>query len=67
PFSGSPGVLRLFNAQLAGQIAWLIPAALIALIVLLILRFPRALTVLLTAWTLTFAAMFSVVAGMHQF
>ncbi|WP_022878017.1 glycosyltransferase family 39 protein [Microbacterium sp. B19] len=67
PFSGSPGVLRLFNAQLAGQIAWLIPAALIALIVLWILRFPRALTVLLTVWTLTFAAMFSVVAGMHQF
>jgi 4-amino-4-deoxy-L-arabinose transferase-like glycosyltransferase len=67
PFSGSPGVLRLFNAQLAGQIAWLIPAALIALIVLWILRFPRPLTILLTVWTLTFAAMFSAVAGMHQF
>ncbi|MFS0793569.1 ArnT family glycosyltransferase [Microbacterium sp. 1P10AE] len=67
PFSGSPGVLRLFNAQLAGQIAWLIPAALIALVVLWILRFPRPLTVLLTVWTLTFGAMFSTVAGMHQF
>lgn len=67
PFSGDPGVLRLFNAQLAGQIAWLIPAAVVALIVLWVLRFPRPLTVLLTVWTLTFAAMFSVVAGMHQF
>jgi 4-amino-4-deoxy-L-arabinose transferase-like glycosyltransferase len=67
PFSGGPGILRLFNAQLAGQIAWLIPAALVALIVLWLLRFPRPLTVLLTVWTLTFGAMFSTVAGMHQF
>ncbi|MFV9425201.1 glycosyltransferase family 39 protein [Microbacterium sp. S1037] len=67
PFSGDPGILRLFNAQLAGQIAWLIPAALIGIVVLWILRFPRPLTVLLTVWTLTFAAMFSTVAGMHQF
>ncbi|MDQ1077291.1 MULTISPECIES: glycosyltransferase family 39 protein [Microbacterium] len=67
PFSGDPGILRLFNAQLAGQIAWLIPAALIGIVVLWILRFPRPLTVLLTIWTLTFAAMFSTVAGMHQF
>ncbi len=67
PFSGEPGVLRLFNAQLAGQIAWLVPAAVVALIVLWVLRFPRPLTVLLTVWTATFAAMFSAVAGMHQF
>jgi len=67
PFSGDPGILRLFNAQLAGQIAWLIPAALLGIVVLWILRFPRPLTVLLTVWTVTFAAMFSTVAGMHQF
>jgi len=67
PFSGDPGVLRLFNAQLAGQIAWLVPAAVVGLIVLWLLRFPRAVTVLLTVWLLTFAAMFSTVAGMHQF
>lgn len=67
PFSGEPGVLRLFNAQLAGQIAWLVPAAVVALVVLWVLRFPRPLTVLLTVWTATFAAMFSAVAGMHQF
>ncbi|MFF7681239.1 ArnT family glycosyltransferase [Microbacterium sp. NPDC007973] len=67
PFSGDPGVLRLFNAQLAGQVAWLIPAAVVALIVLWMMRFPRPLTVLLTVWTATFVAMFSTVAGMHQF
>lgn len=67
PFSGEPGVLRLFNAQLAGQVAWLIPAAVVGLVVLWVLRFARPLTVLLTVWLATFAAMFSVVAGMHQF
>ncbi|WP_298875409.1 glycosyltransferase family 39 protein [uncultured Microbacterium sp.] len=67
PFSGDPGVLRLFNAQLAGQIAWLIPAAVVAIAMLWMLRFPRPLTVLLTVWTATFVAMFSAVAGMHQF
>jgi 4-amino-4-deoxy-L-arabinose transferase-like glycosyltransferase len=30
--SGSPGVLRLFNAGLAGQISWLLPFALIGLL-----------------------------------
>jgi 4-amino-4-deoxy-L-arabinose transferase-like glycosyltransferase len=67
PFSGEPGVLRLFNAQLAGQVTWLIPAAVLALVVLWVLRFPRPLAVLLTVWLATFAAMFSTVAGMHQF
>ncbi|OZD55813.1 4-amino-4-deoxy-L-arabinose transferase [Rhodococcus sp. 06-1477-1B] len=67
PFSGDPGVLRLFNAQLAGQIAWLIPAAILGLVVLWLLRFPRPLAVLLTVWLVTYAAMFSTVAGMHQF
>ncbi|HLQ48638.1 MAG TPA: glycosyltransferase family 39 protein, partial [Candidatus Dormibacteraeota bacterium] len=27
-FSGTPGLLRLFNAQLGGQVAWLLPLAL---------------------------------------
>ncbi|WP_285137916.1 glycosyltransferase family 39 protein [Microbacterium sp. lyk4-40-TSB-66] len=67
PFSGDPGVLRLFNIQLAGQVAWLLPAAVLALVVLWVLRFPRPLAVLLTVWFATFAAMFSAVSGMHQF
>ncbi|MFJ6652158.1 ArnT family glycosyltransferase [Microbacterium sp. NPDC091313] len=67
PFSGSPGLTRLFNEQLAGQIAWLLPAALLAIVVLWVARAPRAVTVLLAVWLVTFAAMFSVVDGMHQF
>ena len=67
PFSGSPSVVRLFNEQLAGQIAWLIPTAVLALVFLFVLKFNRALTVLLGVWFVTFAAMFSAVAGMHQF
>ncbi|MEN2740684.1 glycosyltransferase family 39 protein [Microbacterium sp. X-17] len=67
PFSGSPGVFRLFNTELAGQIAWLVPATLVAIVVLAVLRFRRTITVLLGVWFLTFAAMFSVVGGMHQF
>src|SRR5438874_194608 len=31
-FSGSAGVLRLFNSELGGQISWLLPAATIALV-----------------------------------
>ncbi len=67
PFSGSPSAFRLFNEQLAGQIAWLIPTAILAIVVLFVLTFNRAITVLLGVWFLTFAMMFSVVAGMHQF
>ncbi len=71
PFAGDPGVLRLFNAQLAGQTAWFLPAALAAVAILIALRrsFWQQLpvTVFLSAWTATMVAMFSVVAGMHQF
>ncbi len=67
PFSGSPSLVRLFNEQLAGQIAWMIPTAVVAIVVLFALGFNRRVTVLLTVWFATFAVMFSVVAGMHQF
>jgi 4-amino-4-deoxy-L-arabinose transferase-like glycosyltransferase len=67
PFSGDPAVLRLFNEQLAGQIAWLLPTALLAIAVLWVLKHARVVTVFLTVWVVTFAVMFSVVAGMHQF
>jgi 4-amino-4-deoxy-L-arabinose transferase-like glycosyltransferase len=67
PFSGEPGVLRLSNPQLAGQIGWMLPVAVAALVVLWVLRFSRAVTVLLTVWFATFATVFSIVAGMHQF
>ncbi len=67
PFSGDPGVFRLFNEQLAGQIAWLLPVALLGIVVLAVLRFRAAVTVFLGVWLVTFIGMFSVVAGMHQF
>ncbi|UUT35458.1 ArnT family glycosyltransferase [Microbacterium elymi] len=67
PFSGDAGALRLFNDQLAGQIGWLIPTALAALALLIALRVRAAVWVLLGVWILTFAVMFSAVAGMHQF
>jgi 4-amino-4-deoxy-L-arabinose transferase-like glycosyltransferase len=42
-FSGTPGILRLFNSQLGGQVAWLLPMALVGLAAGLAarLRFPR--------------------------
>jgi 4-amino-4-deoxy-L-arabinose transferase-like glycosyltransferase len=67
PFSGSAGWLRLFNEQVAGQIAWFIVPAALALILLIIRR--QFDSVILFAG-LTFAifyAEFSLVAGMHQF
>lgn len=67
PFSGDASIVRLFNEQLAGQIAWLLPAAALAVVVLWMLRFSRAVTLFLAGWLVVFAAMFSAVAGMHQF
>jgi len=67
PYSGSAGLLRLFHVQLAGQVAWLIPSALLAVVILIVLRVPARIWVFLGGWVVTFLAMFSVVAGMHQF
>ena len=69
-FSGTPGLLRLFNDQLGGQIAWLIPAALIGLAAGLVLyrrarrTDPRlAGYVLWGGWLLTHAVVFSFMSG----
>jgi 4-amino-4-deoxy-L-arabinose transferase-like glycosyltransferase len=42
-FSGTPGILRLFNSQLGGQVAWLLPASAVGLLAGLAsrLRAPR--------------------------
>jgi 4-amino-4-deoxy-L-arabinose transferase-like glycosyltransferase len=37
-FSGTPGLLRLFNAQLGGQVAWLLPLALVSIGIGLVVR-----------------------------
>lgn len=66
-FAGDPGPFRLFNAELAGQIAWLLPATIVAVVVLIVLRWRPAIVVFLAVWFATEVAMFSLVAGMHQF
>lgn len=67
PFGGSAGAFRLFNEQVAGQVAWLIPAAVTALVILILLKANRALVTFFGAWLVVFYVMFSAVAGMHQF
>jgi len=67
PFGGSAGFGRLFNSQVAGQISWLIPTAVISALTLLILKKKLPITVFYTIWLITFFAMFSLVAGIHQF
>jgi 4-amino-4-deoxy-L-arabinose transferase-like glycosyltransferase len=67
PFGGTAGLGRMFNQQVAGQISWLIPAVVAALVILLWLKQQRALTIFLGTWFVTFFLMFSLVAGMHQF
>jgi 4-amino-4-deoxy-L-arabinose transferase-like glycosyltransferase len=69
-FSGEPGPLRLFNAEFGGQVGWLLPAALIALIVGLIVRWRGARTHLRRAaflmwggWLLVTGLVFSLMGG----
>lgn len=69
-FSGSAGVLRMFNAQLGGQISWLLPLALFGLSAgLWVYRrsarsdLRRAGFVLFGLWTLIFVAVFSDARG----
>ena len=70
PFGGEPGILRLFNEQFDGQVAWLLPFALIALAAGLWLtrRTPRtdarrAGYLLWGTWLLTHALVFSFMSG----
>lgn len=69
-FSGEAGIGRLFNAQMGGQISWLLPIAALALVVGLWVtrRAPRtdmrrAMYLLWGAWALTHALVFSVMSG----
>ena len=67
PFGGQPGVDRLFNYNVGGQIAWLIPTTLVAIAIVIIFKQNRAITAFYAVWALTFFAMFSAVGGIHQF
>jgi 4-amino-4-deoxy-L-arabinose transferase-like glycosyltransferase len=69
-FSGEPGWLRLFNAQLGDQVSWLIPLALVGLAAGLVIhaRGPRTDTrragyLLWGGWFLVTAAVFSLMSG----
>jgi 4-amino-4-deoxy-L-arabinose transferase-like glycosyltransferase len=69
-FSGSPGLLRLFNGEMGGQIAWLIPTALIVLGAGLVatLRAPRtdrtrAALLLWGGWLVVTGGVFSFMSG----
>ncbi|MFC4126181.1 glycosyltransferase family 39 protein [Nocardia rhizosphaerae] len=72
---GSTGITRLFDPAQGGQIAWLIPAALIALIAGLVLRGRaprtdgrRAALILWGGWLLVTGLVFSYMAGIfHEY
>ena len=69
-FSGEAGILRLFNSEFAGQIAWLLPIALVGLVVGLVLRvraprtdLRRAAYLMWGGWLVVTALVFSLMAG----
>ncbi len=70
PRSGDPGALRLLGSELGGQVAWLLPAALVALVAGLVWTARRPRTDQLRAgllvwgsWLLVTALVFSLMAG----
>ena len=72
-FGGSPGLLRMFNEQVGGQVAWLIPLAAIGLLagMWLTRRAPRtdlrrAVLVLFGTWALVHVAIFSSQQGIFH-
>jgi 4-amino-4-deoxy-L-arabinose transferase-like glycosyltransferase len=74
-FSGAAGLLRLFNAELGGNIAWLIPFAAVACIVGLVLTFrarrtdvARGAYLFWGAWLLVGGLVLSLMSGgSHQY
>ena len=69
-FGGQSGLTRLFNAEIGGQISWLLPAALILLVAALWLtrrasrtNGVRAALVVWGGWTLVTALVFSLMEG----
>ncbi len=70
---GSPGITRMFQPEQGGQIAWLIPAALILLIVGIMLRgrapridARRAALIAWGGWLLVTGVVFSLMAGIFH-
>ncbi len=72
--TGTPGLLRLFSEPLAGQIAWLLPLALLGMLAVAWQRRPRLQQdrqqqslVLWSMWLLTMGIFFSVAGFFHQY
>ena len=72
-FGGSGGITRLFSAQYGGQVAWLIPAALIAIVVMLWASRragrtdrTRAAALLWGGWLLTAGLVLSFMSGISH-
>lgn len=69
-FSGTPGILRLFNSQLGGQIGWFLPMSLVGLVAGLVARgraprtdLARAGFLLWGLWLAVHVAVFSFMSG----
>jgi 4-amino-4-deoxy-L-arabinose transferase-like glycosyltransferase len=72
--TGNPGLLRLFNEPLGGQIVWLLPLALLGILALAWQRRPRfredrqqQSLILWGVWLLTMAIFFSAASFFHQY
>ncbi len=72
--TGNPGLLRLFNEPLGGQIVWLLPMALLGILALAWQRRPRfrgdgqqQSLILWGVWLLTMGVFFSVATFFHQY
>jgi len=72
--TGNPGLLRLFNEPLGGQIVWLLPLALLGILALVWQRRPnfrenrqQQSLILWGVWLLTMAVFFSVASFFHQY
>ncbi|MEU5937051.1 glycosyltransferase family 39 protein [Micromonospora sp. NPDC047187] len=73
PFSGQNGVLRMFGGEIGGQVSWLLPAALILLVVGLLLAGratrtdrTRAGLLLWGGWLLVTGLIFSFMSGIFH-
>jgi 4-amino-4-deoxy-L-arabinose transferase-like glycosyltransferase len=69
-FGGAPGLLRLYNRDFGGQVAWLLPFATIGAAASLLLRrhkartdLPRAAVLMWTLWLLVHVVVFSLMDG----
>ena len=72
--TGNPGLLRLFNEPLGGQIVWLLPMALLGILALAWQRRPhfrenreQQSLILWSVWLVTMAVFFSVATFFHQY